>query len=556
MFLSGAYFVVKLEIGREKLFWLIYNSKTAQANLEASAKQGGEKQLAANIELIIAVFLLITFIAAIISLRLKTPYTLVLVLMGVGITGIATLLSFGASPLHTFAQSIVDQIRSFDNLLLEGGGEGFFVGIVVPPLVFESMMHIRAGDLRAVIRPSLTLATVGVVIATLVGGLVLWQFAGVPFYVAFLFGALIAPTDVVTILEVFRRVKVPPKLTILLNTEAAFNDATAIVVFTIILSSAAITQVGLLNATANFGFTLVGGLLVGLGIGFVAELLSSLIEDRIAECILTVSAVYGSFALATGIGASGIIAVAVTGLYFGNFTVRTAMESATRNTIKMFWEVIAFLANSIAFLFIGFQTDLLTLWESIGFIAVAFIAVTIARAATVYPIFAFFSRRGEKIPREWSNIAWLGGVRGALSIVLAATVTASAVISVTDVTIIRTMALGVAFVSITFQVPILFRYVRRRFKDQLVTQEEFKVEEKLSDLSASIEELVQSRKEGRISADEFAAKLEENKDMLDETIRESSVMLETKEIIQERVSMLSSIVRKKPKTKTKTKKKK
>ena len=510
--------------------------------------------MAANIELIIAVFLLIAFIAAIISLRLRTPYTLVLVLIGVGITAIATLLSIGASPLHTIAQSIIDQIRSFDNLLLEGGGSGFFVGIVVPPLVFESMMHIRAGDLRTVIRPSLALATVGVVIATIVGGLVLWQVAGVPFYVAFLFGALIAPTDVVTILEVFKRVKVPPRLTILLNTEAAFNDATAIVVFTIVLSSAAIAQVGLFDATASFGFTLIGGLLVGLGIGFVAELLSSLIEDRIAECILTVSAVYGSFALATGIGASGIIAVAVTGLYFGNFTVRTAMESATRNTIKTFWAVIAFLANSIAFLFIGFQTDLLTLWESIGLIAVAFIAVTIARAATVYPIFAFFSKRGERIPRVWSNIALFGGVRGALSIVLAATITASAVISVTDVTIIRTMALGVAFVSITFQVPILFRYVRTKFKDQRATQEEIKVEEKLSAVSASIEELIQSRKEGTISAEDFAYQLEENKDKLEETIHESSVMLETRKIIKERVSMLSSLVKKKPKTKKRSKK--
>lgn len=499
--------------------------------------------MAANIELIIAVFLLVAFIAAIISLKLKTPYTLVLVLIGVGITAVASLLSVGESPIHSYAQAIISQIRSFDNLLLEGGGSGFFVGIVVPPLVFESMMHIRAGDLRAVIRPSLTLATVGVVIATLVGGLVLWQLAGVPFYVAFLFGALIAPTDVVTILEVFRRVKVPPKLTILLNTEAAFNDATAIVVFTIILSSAAITQVGLLNATASFGFTLIGGLLVGLGIAFLAELLSSLIEDKIAECILTVSAVYGSFALATGIGASGIIAVAVTGLYFGNFTVRTAMESATRNTIKMFWEVIAFLANSIAFLFIGFQTDLLTLSQSVGLIIVAFLAVTIARAAAVYPIFAFFSKRGEKIPRVWGNVALFGGVRGALSIVLAATITASAVISLTEVTIIRTMALGVAFLSITFQVPILFRYVRSRFKDQ-PTNQETKVEDELSNISASIEETVQMRSEGRLSAEDFVDKIEENKDRLEETLHETSVMLDTKKIIQERVSMLTSFVKK------------
>jgi Na+:H+ antiporter len=508
------------------------------------------KKIATNIELIIAVFLLITFVAAIISIRLKTPYTLVLVLIGVGTTAVATLLSVVGNPFNGFAQGIIEQIRSFDNLLLEGGGSGFFVGIVVPPLVFESMMHIRAGDLRAVIKPSLALATIGVIIATLVGGLVLWQLAGLPFYVAFLFAALIAPTDVVTILEVFKRVKVPSKLTILLNTEAAFNDATAIVVFTIVLSSAALNQAGLLDAAASFGFTLLGGLLVGLGIAFVAELLSSLIEDRIAETILTVSAVYGSFALATGIGASGIIAVAVTGLYFGNFTMRSAMESATRNTIKMFWEVVAFLANSIAFLFIGFQTELITLSQSVGLIVIAFAAVTIARTATVYPIMAFFRRRGQRMPGVWSHIAFLGGVKGALSIVLAATITSSAVISLSEITIIRTMALGVAFLSITFQVPLLFSYVRSKFKVQKPEQE-LKVEEKLSNVSASIEEAIQLRNERKISKVEFGNKLEEFKDQIDETIHDSAMMLETKKIVKERVSMIYSSVKKKPKTKQK-----
>ncbi len=503
--------------------------------------------MATNIELIMAVFLLITFIAAIISLKFKTPYTLVLVLMGVGITAAATLLSLVGGPIHGFAQAIIDQIRSFDNLLLEGGGNGFFVGIVVPPLVFEAMMHIRAGDLRAVIRPSLVLATVGVIIATLVGGLVMWLI-GLPFYVAFLFAALIAPTDVVTILEVFRRVKVPSKLTILLNTEAAFNDATAIVVFTIILSFVALHQASYIEAVGSFSYTLLGGLLVGLGIGFISELLSSLIEDRIAECILTVSAVYGSFALATGIGASGIIAVAITGLYFGNFTMRTAMESATRNTIKLFWEVIAFLANSIAFLFIGFQTDLLTLSQSVFLIIAAFIAVTLARAAAVFPIFAFFSKRGEKLPRIWGYVALLGGVRGALSIVLAATITASAVISLTDITIIRTLALGVAFLSITFQVPILFRYVKSKFKDQESEQTE-KSRKELVEIGAEIEETYDMRNERRISDREFVEKLEVCKDMIDDVIHESSAMLETKQIIQERANMLYSSVRRKRKPK-------
>ncbi len=503
--------------------------------------------MAADIELIIAVFLLITFVAAIISLKFKTPYTLVLVLVGVGVTALATLLAFEGSPFSGLARALTLQIRSFDNFILDGGASGFFVGIVVPPLLFESMMHTRAADLRAVIKPSLALATIGVVIATVVGGLVLWVF-GLPPYVAFLFAALIAPTDIVTILEVFKRVKVPQKLATILNTEAAFNDATAIVVFTVVLSSTALGRVGLVGAIGEFAYTLIGGLLVGLIIGFTAELLSSLIEDRIAECILSVSAVYGSYAFATGIGASGLIAVAITGFYFGNFTFRTAMESASRTTIKHFWEVIAFLANSIAFLFIGFQTDLLTLWQSVALIAVAFGAVTVARAATVYPIFAFFSRRGPKIPRVWSNIALLGGVRGALSIVLAATITASLVIPASDVTIIRTMALGVAFLSITFQVPMLFRYVGRRFKDSM-SQPVLKTEEKLGLVSSSMAKDCDLKQQGKISGEKFVSNLEEYKDTLDEAIHESSVLLETREIIKERANMLTSILRRRHKAK-------
>ena len=149
-------------------------------------------------------------------------------------------------------------------------------------------------------------------------------------YVSFLFAAFIAPTDVVTVLEVFRRVKVPSKLSTLLDTEATFNDATAIVVFTVILSSIGLQQINLLDSLLGFGFTLGAGASIGMGVAFAGEIFSSLIEDRVAETILTIAVVYGSYAFASGIGASGFIAVAVAGLYFGNYTIRTAMEPATR----------------------------------------------------------------------------------------------------------------------------------------------------------------------------------------------------------------------------------
>ena len=95
--------------------------------------------------------------------------------------------------------------------------------IIVPPLIFEAMTHIQTPDLRAVIRPSIVLATAGVVVATLVGGLVLWKISGLPIAVSLLFGAIIAPTDAVTVLEVFRRSKVAPRLATLMDTEVCLQ---------------------------------------------------------------------------------------------------------------------------------------------------------------------------------------------------------------------------------------------------------------------------------------------------------------------------------------------
>ncbi len=141
-------------------------------------------------------------------------------------------------------------------------------------------------------------------------------------------------------------------------------------------------------------------------------MLSSLIEDKVAETILAIAVVYGSYALATGIGASGLIAVAVAGLYFGNFTMRSAMEPASKEAVTTFWQIAAFLGNSIAFTIIGFETNLITLSQSVLIIIAAYAAVTIARAATVYPILTVFNKFGDKISTVWRNIAMLGGVRG------------------------------------------------------------------------------------------------------------------------------------------------
>jgi len=412
----------------------------------------------ATIELVLTIFLAVMLFSQIFSVKTKLPYTVILVFVGVGITAVSALPFLGSNVILNSITSVLQQMGTFYETLVGGG---FFVGIVVPPLIFEAMMHIKAPDLRAVVRPAIVLATAGVVIATVVGGFVLFRISGLPLPISLLFSAIIAPTDAVTVLEIFRRTAVAPRLAALLDTEAAFNDATAIVIFSIVLSSITLSKISVFSAGFSFAYNIVGGALIGFGIALAARGISSKIDDKIAELILTISAVYGSYVFASGVGASGLIAVAIVGLYFGNVTIDKTVGPEARDTILTFWEVAAFVGNSVAFLLIGFETSLVAFSQSIYLIITAYIAVTLARAASVYPILAIFNQLGEKIPIRWSNIAMLAGVRGALSIALAASLTVSAVVSPDYIRTITSMVLGVAFISIVFQVPILSQYLER-----------------------------------------------------------------------------------------------
>jgi len=416
----------------------------------------------ASVEVILIVFLVVMLASQLLSVKAKLPYTVILVFTGVGITALSAITFLGSNIATDAFQTTILQMRSFYTELVQSG---LFVGIVVPPLIFEAMTHIRTPDLRAVIRPSFVLATAGVVIATLVGGLVLWKISGLSLTVSLLFGAIIAPTDAVTVLEVFRRTSVAPRLAALMDTEAAFNDATAIIIFTIVLSSITLTNVSIFSDFLSFIFSIGGGTVIGLVIAFGAKRISSVAGDKITEVILTITAVFGSYIVASGIGASGLIAVAVVGLYFGNVTMKATIASETREAIQTFWEIAAFAGNSVAFLLIGFETSLITFTQSIFLIIAAYLAVSVARAASVYPILAIFNQVGERIPISWSNVAMLGGVRGALSIALVGSLTVSSVLSDSDIHVITSMVLGVAFLSIVFQTPLLSRYIDRGLKD-------------------------------------------------------------------------------------------
>ncbi len=371
-----------------------------------------------SLELVVAGFLAVALAASIISSKAKAPYTLVLVFFG---------LIIASSSLST----LLNVNFLYDRLI----GGGLFVGLVLPPLLFETTMSIRYEEFRSVARPALRLATIGVVIATLAGGLFLWLIARLPFTTSFVFAAIISPTDTATVLEIFRRARLPRKLTTLIDTEAVFNDATGITIFTII------------------------GIAIGLLVAFIAHLLARTVSDPMSQTMITITTVYGSYTVATALGVSGLVAVAVAGLYYGNSVMKTWVQPTTRRTVRSFWRVMAFIANSLAFLYIGLSTNRAGITDDLLYIGIGFLAVTIARLTSVYPLLGTSRIDQQPVPISWQNVAMLGGMRGALSIVLAASLPDS----FPDLKIISSMVLGVAFISITFQGLFLSRYVAQKF---------------------------------------------------------------------------------------------
>ncbi len=372
--------------------------------------------------------IVLSFAAAIVSSKLKVSYPTVMVAIGL----ILSLLRLGGG----FSSISIDS-----KLIL---------GVVVPPLIFEAAMRTRFEVFRTVQKTVIGLAIFGVIISAFVSAFVLNITLGLPLAVALLFGVIVSPTDPVTIVSVLKRVQAPERLTAILESEAYLNNATPVILFPIALS----LSFNPIQNLSQFAIILLGGVAVGLFVSGIAELLHKLITEPLAETSFTIAVMYGSYALAESLGVSGLIAVPIAGLYMGNRTMRTAMSEETRMTMTKFWEVVAFLATSFAFLLIGLKADFQLLVTFVPYIFVAFGAILVARLLSVYPILWLAELLGEKIPSSWKRIVAFAGLRGAVSVALVLSLPQSS-----SGDIIAAMVFGVALLSLIIQAEILQAYV-------------------------------------------------------------------------------------------------
>ncbi len=361
--------------------------------------------------------LLIASLVGFVTERLRVPYTAGLVLIGL------VLALVGQREIIVSPQ--------------------LFLGILVPPLIFEAAFQVKAKDLFRDIAPILSLAIPGVLLTTfLVGGVLYW---GTDFSLvsALLFGSLIAATDPVAVVALFRSLGVPRRLQLLLEGESLLNDGTAIVIFNIMLTIAVTGYFNLGESVLNFLIVSFGGIIIGLLLGLLISLTISVVNNSLITTTLTTVLAFGSYIVAEQFHVSGVLAVVAAGIVSGNLGPQR-MAPTTRILVFNFWEYAAFLANSFVFLLIGLQIDLnilLTDWKAILW---AILAVLVARAASIYGL----SWIGSGIPLRYKHVLYWGGLRGAISLALALSLPASLG---EQGTLIRSMAFGVVLFTLLVQ---------------------------------------------------------------------------------------------------------
>jgi CPA1 family monovalent cation:H+ antiporter len=377
-------------------------------------------------------FILLFVIAtavAIAARRFRVPYTVALVVTG---------LALGA--LHAFQPPALTRDLVF--------------AVFLPGLLFEAAFHLEFKAFRADVGPIVGLAVPGVIAAIGFTALILtpvvraFELEHAFLWIdALIFGAVVAATDPIAVVGLFKSLGAPKRLSVLVEGESLLNDGTAIVFFTLLLGVAAGASASAAALALDFVRVVGLGGLVGLVIGLLVSEVVKRVDDPMIEITLTTIAAYGSFVTAEQLHCSGVIATVVAGMLCGNYAARAGMSPSTRVAAETFWEYVAFALNSIVFLLIGFQVSLGALAASWRAILVAYLAVLLGRAAVAIGVTALLRASRNPIPPSWATVLTWGGLRGSLSMVLALGLPLAFV----HRDLLITMTFGVVIVSILVQ---------------------------------------------------------------------------------------------------------
>lgn len=360
-------------------------------------------------EIVGGIVVLLLIAAAILALtkRLRLPFTVVLVLVGIALSSLA-----GQYPE---GEALLQQLAISPDLILY---------VFLPTLIFESSLNLDARQLRHNMAPIATLAIPGLILSTTLIGLIVHWVTPIPLIPALLLGAILSATDPVAVVSLFKQLGAPQRLNVLVEGESLFNDATSIVVARIligVIAAGSLDSSTLGSGLVDFFVLFFGGLLCGLLLGALTAYLLGLVEsDPFIEITLTTVLAYASFLVAEEfLGVSGVMATMGAGLVLGGWG-RVKISPTVRVYLEHFWEQMAFIANALIFLMVGLKVDVQALWGSLDLLAWVTVAMLLARAVIIYGLVPLVGRiPGSKpVPLPYQTVMFWGGLRGAIAIAI------------------------------------------------------------------------------------------------------------------------------------------
>jgi monovalent cation/hydrogen antiporter len=359
-----------------------------------------------SIELILGLLIAAT-VLAITARRLAIPYPVLLVVGGTAIGFLPGLPDIELAPEVVFL-------------------------LFLPPILFAAGFFTSIRDLKANLT-HITLLAVGLVLFTtaVVGGVALALVPSLGLAAAMTLGAIVAPPDAVAATTVFQRLGVPRRTVAILEGESLLNDATALVLFRFAVVAATLGTFSMAEAGSTFVVASIGGIAIGIAVGWVTAVLVDRVDDPVFSVVLTFLAPLAAYLPADELGLSGVLATVAAGIYVGRRAPRL-MSSAVRIAGLGAWQTILFIINGSVFILIGLQLPrVLSNLAGRSPTELILLAVAVAATAIAARIFWVFvvmyvpkwirrARAGQPAPpaRNVTLVAW-AGMRGVVSLAAA-----------------------------------------------------------------------------------------------------------------------------------------
>jgi monovalent cation:H+ antiporter, CPA1 family len=405
------------------------------------------------------------------AVRIGTPESTLLSLAGIALgASYVTVNSFAPEFADFFFSPLVNPVLPAEA----------YLWLFLPPLLFQVALTVDVRSMLQDAAPILLLAVVAVFVATGVIGFALASVAPKGWVVCLLVGAIVATTDPAAVIGIFREVGAPGRLIRLVEGESLLNDAAAIALVGVLTGmltgggAEASWSAGLRELSVSFG----GGVLLGVVVGrLVAFLLPMMNNIATAETALTLAVPYPLFLFGNEVlDISGVVAVVCAALVI-NGLARTRLTRRNSEHLQLVWAQIAALAGAIVFLLAAVRVPHLlhgVNWTDVGYLLVAVAAAFAARLAVLFlmlPVLSRFKLSEPISPASKLAIAW-GGLRGAVTLVLAMGVAENTRLPLSTRHFISIMATGFVLFSLLINGSTLRWVIRRLGLDRLSPQEQ------------------------------------------------------------------------------------